>query len=326
MSVLFSTFVPSMKQGRKETIATRIISTTFVVVALAVFKPFGLDAWQWQAYVHLAALGVIGFLICMMTDIILKYVVKMPRSFKKGVEYIIRRNLWFQFINTPLVALGICLYRHFVLSDRVEGNQLSVVNFLESLVIIAFCSFAIGLYWRFKYRSKYLAMELEEIRELNEQLKTLSQPLPIREGSDCLADEKTMEEVSTSLPYKEGQEEGILLRGTTNESVTLQISHLLYIEAVGNYVKVCHLRDDQVHADMLRATMKQMEETLQGYPMIVRCHRAFLVNLGQVEQIVSHSGSTQLLIKQCHESLPVSRSNMAQVRAAITQRVLKNTP
>jgi DNA-binding LytR/AlgR family response regulator len=88
---------------------------------------------------------------------------------------------------------------------------------------------------------------------------------------------------------------------------------------VGNYVKVSHLCDNQVHTDMLRATMKQMEETLQNYPMIVRCHRAFLVNLGQVEQIVSHSGSTQLLIKHCHESLPVSRSNMAQVRAAIKQ-------
>ena len=97
----------------------------------------------------------------------------------------------------------------------------------------------------------------------------------------------------------------------------LQISHLLYIEAVDNYVKVCHLCDGQVRTDMLRATMKQTEETLQDYPMIVRCHRAFLVNLGQVEQIVSHSGSIQLLIKHCHESLPVSRSNMAQVKDAI---------
>ena len=289
MSLLFRTFAPCMKQGRIETITTRIISTTFMVVALAVFKPFGLDAWQWQAYVHLVALGVIGFSICMITDIILKYVIKMPRSFKKGAEYIIRRNLWFQFINTPLVALGICLYRHFVLSDRIEGNQLSLVNFLETLAIIAFCSFAIGLYWRFKYRSKYLAMELEETRLLNEELKKMQ--------------EERVEELT--------------LTGTTNESVTLQISHLLFIEAVGNYVKVSHLRDDQVHTDMLRATMKQMEETLQGYPMIVRCHRAFLVNLGQVEQIVSHSGSTQLLIKHCHESLPVSRSNMSQVRAAI---------
>ena len=294
-----------MKQGRKETITTRIISTTFMVVALAVFKPFGLDAWQWQAYVHLAAFWVIGFSICMMTDIILKYVVKMPRSFKKGVEYIIRRNLWFQFINTPLVALGICLYRHFVLSDRVASNQLSIVNFLETLAIIAFCSFAIGLYWRFKFRSKYLAMELEETRLLNEQLKEIQSEKP---------SEKPLQQAPE---FTVCQSQELTLTGTTNESVTLQISHLLFIEAVGNYVKVSHLHDGQAHTDMLRATMKQMEETLQGYPMIVRCHRAFLVNLGQVEQIVSHSGSTQLLIKHCHESLPVSRSNMSQVRAAI---------
>ena len=290
-----------MKQGRKETITTRIISTTFTVVALAVFKPFGLDAWQWQAYVHLVALGVIGVFICMITDTILKYVVKMPRSFKKGVEYIIRRNLWFQLINTPLVALGICLYRHFVLSDRVASNQFSLVNFLETLVIIAFCSFTIGLYWRFKFRSKYLAMELEETRLLNEELKKLS----------------TNE---IEKPGENPRPQDLTLTGTTNESVSLQISYLLYIEAVGNYVKVTHLLDDQVRTDMLRATMKQMEETLQGYPMIVRCHRAFLVNLGQVEQIVSHSGSTQLLIKHCNESIPVSRSNMSQVRAAINNR------
>ena len=290
-----------MKQGRIETITTRIISTTFTVVALAVFKPFGLDAWQWQAYVHLVALGVIGVFICMITDTILKYVVKMPRSFKKGVEYIIRRNLWFQLINTPLVALGICLYRHFVLSDRVASNQFSLVNFLETLVIIAFCSFTIGLYWRFKFRSKYLAMELEETRLLNEELKKLS----------------TSE---IEKPGENPRPQDLTLTGTTNESVSLQIPHLLYIEAVGNYVKVTHLLDDQVRTDMLRATMKQMEETLQGYPMIVRCHRAFLVNLGQVDQIISHSGTTQLLIKHCHESIPVSRSNMSQVRAAINNR------
>lgn len=293
-----------MKQGRIETITTRIISTTFMVVALAVFKPFGLDAWQWQAYVHLVAFWVIGFSICMLTDIILKYIVKMPRSFQKGVDYIIRRNLWFQLINTPLVALGICLYRHFVLSNRVEGNQFSVVNFLETLVIIAFCSFAIGLYWRFKYRSKYLAMELEETRLLNEELKKV-QESKVHDSDDV--------QNSVTSPI----DSSLTLTGTTNESVTLQISHLLYIEAVGNYVKVSHLRDNQVHADMLRATMKQMEGTLQNYPMIVRCHRAFLVNLSQVEQIISHSGSTQLIVKHCHESLPVSRSNMSTIKEAL---------
>ena len=289
-----------MNKGRKETITTRIISTTFVVIALAVFKPFGLDAWQWEAYVHLLMWGVLGFLTCMLTDGILKYLIKKPRSYDKGVSYIIRRNLWFQIINTPLITLGICLYRHFVMSDRIGGNQLSWTNFLETLVIIAFCSFAIGLYWRFKFRSRYLAIELKETQHLNEQLKKMGQVA----GNSEQANTKTAESILT-------------LTGTTSDTIQLQISNLLYIEAVGNYVKVFHLHDGQVQTDMLRATSKQIEDELQAYPMIVRCHRAFLVNLGQVEQIVSHSSSMQLLIKHCHESIPVSRSNMAQVKDAL---------
>ena len=293
-----------MNKDHKETISIRFFSTAFMILAIAIFKPFGLDVGQWQSYLHLLSLFVLGLFSCFITEVILRYIVRMPRSYKRGINYIISRNLRFQFINTPLVALFICLYRHFMMSEIVESNRLSLSNFLETLAIIAFLSFAIGLYWRFKFRSKYLAMELEETRLLNEELKKMQepeQPLPIE-----------VEE-----PSEKPRPQELTLTGTTNESVTLQISHLLFIEAVGNYVKVCHLRDEQVRTDMLRVTMKQMEETFQGYPMVVRCHRAFLVNLGQVEQIISHSGSTQLLIKHCHESLPVSRSNMAQVRAAI---------
>ena len=314
-------FCSCMNKSHKETISIRFISTAFMILAIAIFKPFGLEAGQWQTYLHLLCLFVLGLLSCFITEAILRYAVRMPRSYERGINYIISRNLRFQLINTPLVALFICLYRHFKMSSLVESNQLSLSNYLETLAIIAFLSFAIGLYWRFKFRNKYLAMELEEIRQLNEELKEMqlkASPSPSQGGNVEIHNTDVISASSgnQTSPPLEGLGEA-LLRGTTNESVTLQISHLLFIEAVGNYVKVCHLRDGQVHTDMLRATMKQMEETLQGYPMIVRCHRAFLVNLGQVEQIVSHSGSTQLLIKHCRESLPVSRSNMSQVRAAI---------
>ena len=304
-----------MNKGHKETINTRFISTAFMVLAIAIFKPFGLEMGQWQACVHLLALFALGLFSCFLTEVILRYMIRMPRSYNRGVSYIISRNLRFQCINTPLVSLLICLYRHFAMSELVEGNRLSLSNYLETLVIIAFLSFAIGLYWRFKFRNKYLAMELEETQLLNEELKKIQEDRVVADLRSAVP------ESGIANPHQQSATQELTLTGTTNESVTLQISHLLYIEAVGNYVKVCHLRNDQVRTDMLRATMKQMEETLQGYPMIVRCHRAFLVNLGQVEQIVSHSGSTQLLIKHCHESLPVSRSNMAQVRAAINNRL-----
>ena len=112
----------------------------------------------------------------------------------------------------------------------------------------------------------------------------------------------------------------ITLSGTTNETVTLQVSNLLYIDAVGNYVKVHHLRDGSVRVDMLRATTKQIEEELHDFPMIVRCHRAFLVNLGQVEQVIYKSGSMQLVMRLCPEAVPVSRSNISLIKEAILKR------
>lgn len=313
-----------MSNGQNETIIIRIISATFVAVALAIFKPFGLDTWQWQAYVHLLAIWGIGITVCMVTDLILKYIVRMPRAYDKGVGYIIHRNLWFQLINTPLIALMICLYRHFVLSDRVESNRLSLTNFLETLLIIAFCSFAIGLYWRFKFRSKYLAAELEETRLLNEQLKKMQQPVSAQIGEggtppqvQDTADTIVEKDASAVSFEREAKNDALTLTGTTNETVKLQVPDLLYVEAVGNYVKVYQLCDGKVRNDMLRATSKQIEDELSAYPMIVRCHRAFLVNLQQVEKIISKSGSMQLLIKHSHEYIPVSRSNMAKVKDVI---------
>ena len=275
-----------MDKGHKETISIRFFSTAFMVLAIAIFKPFGLEMWQWQAYVHLLALFALGMSSCFLSEAILKFIVRMPRSYDQGVSYIISRNLRFQLINTPLVSLFICLYRHIAMSHQVESNKLSLSNFLETLAIIAFLSFAIGLYWRFKFRSRYLAAELEETRQLNEQLKKTQNAL-----------------VKGDAPQE--------------ASVSLDITNLLYIEAVGNYVKVCQLLDGNVKTDMLRATSKQMEENLQAYPLIVRCHRAFLVNLGQVEQIVSNSRTMQLVMKHSHDAIPVSRSNMSQIKEAI---------
>ena len=293
-----------MNKGYKETINIRIISCAFMVLAIAIFKPFGLEVWQWQAYIHLLSIFALGLFSCFLTEVILKYVIRMPRSYERGVSYIISRNLRFQCINTPVVALLICLYRHFAMSDLVEGNKLSLVNYIETLLIIAFLSFAIGLYWRFKFRSRYLAAELEETRLMNEQLKKL-------QTSNAGVPQQTGDGLQAGGTKQDSQ---ITLEGNTNEHVSLDISDLLYLEAVGNYVKVVYKRNDEMHTNMLRATMKQMEDMLEAYPMVVRCHRAFMVNLAQVEQISSNSRTMQLVMRHNHDVIPVSRSNVNKLK------------
>ena len=287
--IFFHTFAPDMSGRQKETLRVRIISVGITCLAFVVFKPISLDTLGLMLYLHFLAIWVLGVGICYVTEGVVTHILGIPTSLDRGVEYIIRRNLWFQLINTPLEALFICAYLHFPMSSVGATDPLSWKGILQAILLLAFCSFIIGLYWRYKFRSRYLALELEETRELNSQLQLLRKEQP----------------------------DVITLTGSTNEKVMLSVSNLLYIEAVGNYVKVVHWLEDQVRSDMLRATSKQMEDTLQAYPMIVRSHRAFIVNLGQVEQIVSKSGSMQLVMKHSHDTIPVSRSNVAAIKEII---------
>ena len=39
-----------MIKGHKETISIHFVSSAFMVLAIAIFKPFGLEMWQWQAF------------------------------------------------------------------------------------------------------------------------------------------------------------------------------------------------------------------------------------------------------------------------------------
>ena len=342
-----------MNQGQVNTLRIRVISTGFSVLALAVFKPFGLGAWHLQAYTHLLVIFVLGVFVCLLTDAVMKYIIRMScniddirrdpispktletqsvddtRTTGNSINSFIRSNLIFQIINTALEALMICLYRHFVLNGHIgelageaegTGNVLSWSNYFETLAIIAFCSFAIGLYWRFKFRSKYLEAELEETKELNSQLQRMQQELEMRTNQRATDQNLTSNEKSEIDDDQKQLPLAVTLSGTTSETVSLMVPDLLYIEAVGNYVKVYQWRDNQVQADMIRATSKQIEENLRDYPMIVRCHRAFLVNLGQVERIVSQTGSMRLIIKHSQTPIPVSRSNMPGIKRAIVKK------
>ena len=181
------------------------------------------------------------------------------------------------------------------------SRQRQLIFFLVLTLVLMAAVY--GLSTLARKRKRLLTEKEEELKLLNEQLKSLQN---VRKDAPVATAEQP-------VPTR------ITLTGSTSDTLSLDISNLIYIEAVGNYVKVYQLHDGKIKNDMLRATSKQIEEQLQAYPMMVRSHRAFIVNLEQVEQIVSHAGTTQLIMKHCHDAVPVSRSNMTQIRAAIKE-------
>lgn len=287
-----------MTKEQQRTLIERTTSSGFVILAFAVFTPFGMGQLGWFLYLHLAVLWVVGVGVCYLTEAILTHLLHRPYTWDRGVEYFIRRNRLFQLLNTPMIALMYCLYFHYVAT--ITPDPLTWKGYLTVLLAMALCVFAIGFYWRYKYRNRYLAAELEEVKALNERLGRINvSRLEGIAGGDMM--------------------QTVTLTGSTSESVTLQVDDLLYIESVGNYVKVCYLKDDSLRTDMLRATSKQMGEVLKEYPMVVRCHRAYLVNLAQAEKVDAQSGSLQLKMRHTDATLPVSRSHAAHIKAAFAK-------
>ncbi len=224
---IFSTFVYRMKNRQVETLKVRAISVGFAILSIVVFQPLGVDVLGWTLCVHFLAIWVLGVGICYITEALMKHIVRLPASLDKGVEYIIRRNMWFQIINTPMEALMVCTYLHFAINGRSDIDPLSWKVFFYTLFLLAFCSFAIGMYWRFKFRSRYLAAELIETKLLNEQLQRLQMEAFRNAQARTETTTNDRSSLQVSSPTNASPPQIITLDGSTSESATIAIQNLV---------------------------------------------------------------------------------------------------
>jgi phosphoribosyl-AMP cyclohydrolase len=101
----------------------------------------------------------------------------------------------------------------------------------------------------------------------------------------------------------------ITLAEHSKDAFVLKTGNVLYLEASGNYVEVHYLdRNGRASRKVIRATIQQMEDVFRRYPGIIRCHRAYIVNLSHVDRINTHQHGLLLFLKRIGKEVPVSRT------------------
>lgn len=102
-------------------------------------------------------------------------------------------------------------------------------------------------------------------------------------------------------------EEGLLIK-FQNGIANLLFSRLAYVEVINRTLRF-HLTDGSVRE--LAASLSDYEEALLHRPEFIRIHRAFIVNLWQVQELRSTD-----ILTYTGNVVPVSRRLYAQVRKA----------
>ncbi len=79
-------------------------------------------------------------------------------------------------------------------------------------------------------------------------------------------------------------------------------------KAAGNYVELYFSTNNHKPAVLVRATLKQLSEAMQGRPEFLRCHRSYVVNLAFADKLTGPAQARKLILRGLGEAIPVSRS------------------
>ena len=211
-----------------------------------------------------------------------------PRLFKRFFDekqWTTGKYFTFSFFNILMISVANTLYGYcmmMIFHDTEIDGITFFLYFFRITFLIGFIPTALGYFW---LKNQGLYSDLNEKEDQNRKLMG-------RIRKESMPDEKI-----------------ITLSGNTKDSLSLFPRELLYMESVGNYVRIHYQLNGQTSQKMLRATLQQMEELLSDYPFLVRCHRAFIVNTQQIEKI---KGS-HLWLKPEGMNIPVSKTYKKEI-------------
>lgn len=100
----------------------------------------------------------------------------------------------------------------------------------------------------------------------------------------------------------------IELTGNTKDYIRLLPEDILYAKASGNYVAVYYLKNGDENRKLLRISMSELNDSLDDYPYIIRCHRAFMVNIQKMKRIQGNLNGYRIELEKTKIKIPVSKS------------------
>lgn len=267
----------------KENVRNVIGVGIFITLFLFIFQVGGIHNASREYFWICANFGLITIVVSLIYDFVVGYIFKIDRN---APTWTLKKWIIYMFI--LLISITLANYAYFLSINNL--NSMSLHSFLQ----IATYTLAVGI---FPVVFSGLLIQINANKK-NQLQAAVLQP---------------------NFPKKEIHEEIIELT-SNNKSDNLQtpIKNIFFLEAMQNYVSVSYLKEGKVKKEMLRNTIKNIEEQLQGTPLI-RCHRSFIVNSDLIENLKGNAQGLKLELKNLKEiEIPVSRKYIPILKEKIS--------
>lgn len=265
----------------------------FIACFLIAFQPFGADTIPDTTFKHLflAGFGLVTIVAAIFYNVVLRLV------FPKWVDeknWTVGRQIFGTLIVIFFVSICNLVYTNTVFGRTFNFIQIPYWAGVTMLVSIIPVSFSVVL------RQSKLKKETETLSEvINEEIHHREEEQPVQE-------------ISVTPIWKFiSENEKDIFETTENE--------LLYVEAADNYSTFYFLKEGSVKKQMLRGSLKMMEEQV-SHPSLFRCHRTYLANLANVISVSGNAQGYRLNFPQTDLTIPVSRNLGKELKTKVGAR------
>lgn len=101
-----------------------------------------------------------------------------------------------------------------------------------------------------------------------------------------------------------------------------ELKHLILIQSASNYIEIFYREGSAIKRQILRKTLRSVEEVLKDHETLRKSHRRCLVNTSQVSRLVNKSSVFSLEVDGLDFDIPLSREKVALFRKILSPTVI----
>lgn len=270
-----------------------VLPSLITFLVLVILKPFEFDNMLtnqligWSTFFALIV-GVTVFLCVSILKRFSRRTIEENWTVKNEIFLVL-------FVLAVISTLTFVLF--LILNPQTNKFELFSLVVLRTLAISFFPILILVLYEQ-NYHQKIKRKQAER----------LSQQLQKNEAS------LAQKNVDLSLPEK------IALK-SENKKIALQIDpiNLFFAKSEGNYVEVFYYQNQKVQKQLIRNSLKAIEEQL-SISDFFRCHNRFLINLLHIQKVEGNARNFEIVLENIEEKIPVSRSKSDKLLQLFKQK------
>ena len=255
----------------------------FIVLFLYFFRPFGLSVYPYSLFGVCLIFGLITFSTGLLIEFTGKYLLKIQKDVPSWTL-----GKWMIEVTLNILLIGV--FNFLYVSYLMKWKRFN----LEELFIMIFFTFALGL---FPLIYSGMRIQLKALNHNQQQADRLQKNL--------------------HAPPK-NEQEITLYSQNKSQSIQVMVYHLLYLEAMQNYVAIYHIAEEKLQKVLFRITLSQMEKQLTDTSLF-RCHRSYMVNTGLIKKVAGNAQGLRLTLDNLPDlTIPVSRKYIPQLKPLIS--------